>query len=91
MHITFDPGKDKLNQSKHGISLAEAANLDWASVMVKPDTRRDYQELREIGYGLIGNRLYCVVLVQRGESFHIISLRKANSREVKDYVEQTEN
>jgi uncharacterized DUF497 family protein len=91
MHITFDPGKDKLNQSKHGISLAEAANLDWLSVMVKPDTRRDYQELREIGYGLIGNRLYCVVLVQRGESFHIISLRKANSREVKDYVEQTEN
>lgn len=89
MKITFDPAKDKSNMVKHGVSLADAAELDWNSVVVKPDTRKDYLELREIGYGLIGDRLYCVVLVQRGESFHIISLRKANSREVKEYVEQT--
>ena len=91
MEITFDPIKDKSNQAKHGVSLAEAVNLDWNSVMVKPDTRKDYAELREIGYGLIGNRLYCVVLTQRGETFHIISLRKANSREVKEYVEETQD
>lgn len=75
--------------AKHGVSLAEARNFDWSSVMVKPDTRRDYQELREIGYGVIGDRLYCVVLVQRADVFHIISLRKANGREVKDYDDQT--
>jgi uncharacterized protein len=89
LDITFDQAKDKSNMAKHGLSLADASKLDWNSVMVKPDTRRDYQELREIGYGLIGDRLYCVVMVQRGTVFHIISLRKANSREVKEYVEQT--
>jgi uncharacterized DUF497 family protein len=54
-----------------------------------PDARRDYGELREIGYGLIGDRLYCVVFVQRDQALHIISLRKANSTEVANYVNQT--
>ena len=89
MEITFDQAKDKSNMARHGVSLADAVKLDWHSVMVKPDTRRDYHELREIGYGVIEDRLYCVVIVQRGTAFHIISLRKANSREVKEYVEQT--
>ena len=69
--------------------MARAALLNWDSVLVKPDVRKDYKELREIGYGLIDDRLYCVVLVQRDEFVHIISLRKANSREVKAYVEST--
>jgi uncharacterized DUF497 family protein len=53
----------------------------------RPDTRRDYHELREIGYALIDARLYCVVFTQRGDTLHIISLRKANSREVRDVQE----
>jgi uncharacterized DUF497 family protein len=57
--------------------------------MAKPDARRDYGEVREIGYTVIYDRLYCVVFTQRGDSMHIISLRKANSREVRNYVEQT--
>lgn len=89
MEITFDPAKDKSNLAKHGVSLADAVKLDWTSVMVKPDTRRDYHELRDIGYGVIEDRLYCAVIVTRGTAFHIISLRKAHSREVNEYVEQT--
>ncbi|ARK71137.1 BrnT family toxin [Burkholderia pseudomallei] len=52
------------------------------------DDRRDYSEVREVGFGVIGDRLYCVVFTQRGDSMHIISMRKANKREVKSYVEQ---
>ncbi len=89
MNITFDPVKDRSNQTKHGLSLAVAAGLDWPEVLVKPDTRRDYGELREIGYGVIGDRLYCVVFTQRRDTIHVISLRKANSREVRSYVAQT--
>ncbi|VUD64241.1 hypothetical protein UKMH10_4107 [Burkholderia pseudomallei] len=44
--------------------------------------------MREVGFGVIGDRLYCVVFTQRGDSMHIISMRKANKREVKSYVEQ---
>lgn len=86
MHITFDPRKDESNRHKHGVSLALAAEIDWRTVLAKPDMRRDYGELREIGYAVINRRLYCVVFTQRGDSMHVISLRKANSREVQLYV-----
>ncbi len=85
MEIEFDEAKDKLNRKKHGISLSQAADLDWHTVEVTPDTRHDYGELREIGYALMGRRLYCVVYVRRNEVFRIISLRKGNRREVEAY------
>lgn len=87
MDITFDSAKDKANQTKHGVSLSLAQDLEWSEVMAKPDARRDYGELREIGYGVIENRLYCVVFTQRCNTMHVISMRKANSREVKHYAE----
>jgi len=43
--------------------------------------------VREIGYGVIGNRLYCVVFTQRGDTMRVISLRKANAREARQYGE----
>lgn len=89
MEITFDQAKDKSNQHKHGVSLSLAHEIDWPEVMARPDTRRDYGEVREIGYAVIDDRLYCVVFTQRADTMHIISLRKANSREVRDYVKQT--
>ena len=89
MRITFDLTKDTSNMVKHGVSLAEAELLDWDSVLAMPDVRRNYGELREIGCGLIGDRLYCMVFVQRNQVLHIISLRQANSREVSNYVQST--
>lgn len=89
MEITFDPAKDKSNQRKHGVSLSLAQEIDWPGVMAKPDDRRDYGEVREIGYTVMHDRLYCVVFTQRGDKMHVISLRKANSREIRNYVEQT--
>lgn len=89
MDITFDPIKDAANQAKHGVSLALASMLDWPNVMAGVDDRRDYNEVREIGFGIIGERLYCVVFTQRRDAMHIISLRKANKREVTNYVQQT--
>ncbi|WP_323012647.1 BrnT family toxin [Castellaniella sp.] len=89
MEITFDPAKDSSNQGKHGVSLSLVHEIDWSEVMAKPDTRQDYGEVREIGYAVIDDRLYCVVFTQRADKMHVISLRKANSREVRNYVEQT--
>jgi len=87
--ITFDPTKCEANWQKHGISLKLAESIDWSEVWCAPDDRRDYRELREIGYAQMDGQLYCVVFTQRGDMFRVISLRRANSREVKRYVEQT--
>ncbi|NYT25899.1 BrnT family toxin [Alcaligenaceae bacterium] len=88
MEITYDPAKDKSNQRKHGVSLSQATEIDWSQVMAKVDTRQDYGEVREIGYAVMADRLYCVVFTRRAGKMHVISLRKANSREVRNY-EQT--
>ncbi len=87
MKIIYDAHKNEINISKHqGISLGKANEIDWDSLYAKEDKRFDYGERRMIGYALIGERLYCVVYTDRGNSRRVISLRKANKREVKDYV-----
>jgi len=88
MKISFDSVKDETNQRKHSVSLALAAKIEWSDVWFEVDSRCDYREVREIGYTVIDSRLYCVVYTQRGDIMHIISLRKANRREVKRYVEK---
>jgi uncharacterized DUF497 family protein len=87
MDIEFDQAKDKANLEKHGMSLADAASIEWETSIVWMDERSNYGESRMCGIGYIGNRLYCVAFVDRGEVRRIISLRKANSREVKRYAE----
>jgi len=86
--LAFDPAKDATNRAKHGVSLGAAARLDWNLVLAKLDSRADYGEPRRIGYGPIGRRLYCVVFVDRGDTRRIISLRKANNREIDRYEAQ---
>lgn len=87
MKVTFDPAKGTVNHDKHGLSLAKAAEFEWDSALTWPDLRRDYGELRRCGIGYIGLRLYAVAFVDRAESRRIISLRKANRREVNRYAQ----
>lgn len=86
MDITFDIVKDHVNLSKHGVSLSDAARLDWKQAWSEFDDRRDYGEVREIGYAPMDDRLYCVVFTSRANGLRIISLRKANQRELDYYV-----
>ena len=90
MHIDFDPEKDATNLSKHGVSLAAAARLDWDAALAWIDDRADYGEMRIVALAPIGDRLFFVVLVDRENSRRIISLRRANRREVNHYVRANE-
>ncbi|MGF6899399.1 BrnT family toxin [Paraburkholderia sp. GAS348] len=90
MPIEYDQTKSDANQRKHGVSLAIAEKIDWSAVWCAPDDRKDYGELREIGYSPIGERLYCVVFTQRGNVFRVISLRKASNREIERYEQANE-
>jgi uncharacterized protein len=87
MKIEFDPAKDITNQVKHGISLVMADELDWEAALVWVDDRFEYDELRMIALAPKTGILYYVAFVDRGEGRRIISLRRANRREVKRYVE----
>jgi len=86
-NVSFDPSKDAANFAKHGVSLALAARLEWESALTWPDTRRAYGEFRHCALGYVGARLYVAVFVERGDGLRIISMRKANAREVRRYAE----
>ncbi len=91
MKVTFDPAKDAANVAKHGVSLADAEAFEWGSAEVWPDTRRSYGEARMVALGYIGLRIMVMVFVDRPADKpterRVISLRKANSREVNRYAE----
>ena len=91
MNVTFDRAKDAANVAKHGVSLTDASGFQWDTAVVWPDTRQDYGETRMVALGYIGLRIMALVFVDRPPEKpierRIISLRKANSREVKRYAE----
>ena len=87
MRIEFDPAKDATNVARHSVSLALAGKLDWDAALVWVDDRFDYDELRMIALAPEADTLYYVAFVDRGEALRIISLRRAERREVKYYVE----
>jgi hypothetical protein len=88
MRYIFDPVKDKININKHGLSLSEAEFLDWDEALNWVDDRKDYGEIRCVSLVPMLQRLYCVVYVDIKMSRRIISLRKANNREIDRYEEE---
>jgi len=57
---------------------------------VAKDARREYGESRYVGIGRIEERVMVVVYTERAvDIVRIISLRKANSREVRSYENAT--
>jgi uncharacterized DUF497 family protein len=87
MEIEFDTDKDDVNKNKHGVSLAFAAN-----VMADPhrveilDLRFDYGEERWAVFGTVEGRVWICVYTLRGNACRVISVRKANDRETKQYI-----
>ena len=88
--ISFDTANSHRNEVERGLPFSLVLDLDWSSALIKEDTRRDYGERRLQVLGLIRGRLHAMVFTPRHDKVHVISLRKANNREVKHH-EQTQN
>ena len=85
--FTCDPAKNARNVLERGISFEDAENFEFETAVVATDDRQDYGEIRELAVGFVGNRIHVLVFTMRGEACHVISLRKANKREIRAYVE----
>jgi uncharacterized DUF497 family protein len=81
----WNEAKRQKNLAIHGVDFSAIESFVWEKAVMIPDTRKNYGETRFLAYGPIEDRLYCVAFTVRGENIRIISLRKANSREVKRY------
>ncbi|QJE74018.1 BrnT family toxin [Aerophototrophica crusticola] len=86
MAYEWDEAKRQANLAKHGVDFALAADLEWNTALTVPDTRFGYGEERNTTFGFIRDRLYALVWTPRADGVvRIISLRKANRREVRIY------
>ena len=81
MKITYDPAKRFRTLSERGLDFEDAPKMFAGPTLTLPDERQDYGEPRFQTYGLLEGRLIMTVWTERGESRHIISVRKCNDRE----------
>ena len=86
MRYDFDPQKLAVNVAKHGVWFELAQGFEWDTALLKVDDRRRYGETRFEAIGYIGLRLYVMVFTLRETAVRLISLRKANTREIKRYA-----
>jgi uncharacterized DUF497 family protein len=88
MRITFDPVKNVRNIAERSLPFDRVVDLDWETAVAVEDNRRDYGERRLRVMALLGQRLHVTVVTFRGDAMHVISFRKANSREIKRYGDE---
>jgi uncharacterized DUF497 family protein len=88
MRITFDPAKNAKNVAERGLSFERAGELDWDTSVSDEDTRRDYGEKRLRVLARLDGRLHVAIVTLRGDATHVISFRKANSKEARWYAQE---
>jgi hypothetical protein len=90
MEIEFDPGKDEANRFKHGLRLAFGARVfDNDDHVVVSSHRPIDGEERFKAIGMVDGKLYTVIHVWRDTVVRLISVRRSNNREQRDYDHHT--
>jgi uncharacterized DUF497 family protein len=86
--VVYSALKDKINKSRHGLSLSRAENFDLDAARLALDDREDYGEDRWIAIGFLDARLHVLVFTFTEIGIRAISLRKAERYEETNYVEE---
>jgi len=87
VRITFDPAKDASNRAKHGLSLADAARLDWFAGRV--DVAHTVAgETRWRMIAPLDGLLVSMVFTRRATGVRAISLRRASRKERRLYEQR---
>ena len=86
MHFTCNAEKNATNLRERNLPLLAASAMFDAAMWVREDVRRIYPERRFIAYNRLAGRLMVVVFCMPSpDQTHIISFRKANAREQKNF------
>ena len=78
----WDAAKATQNMAKHGVPFEAVTGFDWRTAIEAEATRYDYGETRMQALGKIDGRYHVLVYAWRGDRIRVISLRKANRREL---------
>ena len=83
--IEFDLLKSARNAQERDLPFERAVDFDWDDAVVIADVRREYGEPRLVATGFLDGRLHVLCFVRIAEGIRVISLRRANVREVLHY------
>jgi uncharacterized protein len=86
MPASFDPTKDASNRKKHGVSLSEGDGVlhDPLALTIEDFSSQGEQRFVSVGMNAFGS-LRVVVYTLRGDEARIISVRKAEPKEIRTY------
>jgi uncharacterized protein len=86
MDIDYDADKDEINRFKHGLPLAFGGRVfDDDDHIITPTIRIGDEEERYKAIGLVDGKLYTAVHVWRSDVVRMISVRRSNASERRDY------
>jgi uncharacterized protein len=86
MNIDFDADKDEINRFRHRLPLAFGKRVfDDPSHEVITTHRAIDREKRFKAVGLVDGKLFTAVFVMRGTAVRMISVRRSNNGEQKEY------
>ena len=88
MPYDWDPAKAASNLAKHGVEFASVEGFQWWDrIFVRASLGGPEPRLE--ASGLIGNRVHVLVFSIETRATRVISLRKANEREVRRWISAT--
>lgn len=86
MNIAFDAEKDEINRFKHRLPLGFGKRVfDDPDVVLSPTIRVGDEEERWKAVGYVDGKLYTAVHVWRDDVVRMISVRRSNDGERRDY------
>jgi uncharacterized DUF497 family protein len=87
LDIEFDEQKRIQTLLNRDLDFARAGEVFSRTIHTFEDQRESYGEKRFITLGFLDGRLIVVVWTIRGMKRRVISMRKANEREIKEYAQ----
>ena len=83
--VEFDNTKREITLFTRGLDMARANEVFDKSHLDQIDVRKDYGEARIRTFGYLDKRPVFIVWTYRGNIRRIISMRRANEREIQKY------
>jgi len=86
MEFEWDEAKRQANITKHDVNFLEVMEILADAPLLHDDSRQDYGERRCQAVGIVDGKMLVMIFTIRDGSFRIISARRANSRERREYA-----
>jgi uncharacterized protein len=86
VRISYDPAKNERNIRDRGLSFDAVVDFEFEHALFLVDDRRQYGETRYVAIGMLNQRLHVLCFTETPDGIRVISLRKANAREVSRHV-----